>query len=146
MYFLLGLMEQSGYLSRAAFVMDRFMSKVGLHGKSFVPMILGFGCNVPAVYATRTIEKREARLLTGLLIPFMSCSARLPVYLIFGMAFFPDKANFVVFGLYLLGILIASVVGLVLSRVLFQGKTLSILVISSTPASNPENLSSRRGH
>lgn len=129
MYTLLALLEQSGYLARAAFVMDRFMSKVGLHGKSFIPMILGFGCNVPAIYATRTIEKREARLLTGLLIPFMSCTARLPVYIIFGLAFFPDNGNLVIFGLYLTGILVAAVVGALLSRLLFQGETLSILVM-----------------
>jgi ferrous iron transport protein B len=129
MYFCLAILEQSGYLSRAAFVMDRFMSKVGLHGKSFIPMILGFGCNVPAIYATRTIEKREARLLTGLLIPFMSCAARLPVYLIFGLAFFPDNANLVITGMYITGIVVAAIVGLALSKTLFKGKTLSILVM-----------------
>ncbi|MCB2178890.1 ferrous iron transport protein B [bacterium] len=129
MYAMLSIMEQSGYMSRAAFVMDRFMSKIGLHGKSFIPMILGFGCNVPAIYATRTIEKRETRLLTGLLIPFMSCSARLPVYLIFGIAFFPDKANLVIFLLYLIGILVAAGIALLVSRLIFQGKSLSIMVL-----------------
>lgn len=129
MYAMLSIMEQSGYMSRAAFVMDRFMSRIGLHGKSFIPMILGFGCNVPAIYATRTIEKRETRLLTGLLIPFMSCSARLPVYLIFGIAFFPDKANLVIFLLYLVGILVASGIALLVSRLIFQGKSLSIMVL-----------------
>lgn len=129
MYFCLAVLEESGYLARAAFVMDRFMSKVGLHGKSFIPMILGFGCNVPAIYATRTIERREARLLTGLLIPFMSCSARLPVYLIFGLAFFPDHANLVITGMYITGIVVAAVVGIILSRTLFKGRTLSILVM-----------------
>ena len=129
MYFCLAVLEESGYLARAAFVMDRFMSKVGLHGKSFIPMILGFGCNVPAIYATRTIERREARLLTGLLIPFMSCSARLPVYLIFGLAFFPDHANLVITGMYITGIMVAAVVGIILSRTLFKGRTLSILVM-----------------
>jgi ferrous iron transport protein B len=129
MYFCLALLEQSGYLARAAFVMDRFMSKIGLHGKSFIPMILGFGCNVPAIYATRTIERRDARLLTGLLIPFMSCSARLPVYLIFGLAFFPDHANLVITGMYITGIVVAAVVGIILSRTLFRGRTLSILVM-----------------
>lgn len=129
MYFCLAILEQSGYLARAAFVMDRFMSKIGLHGKSFIPMILGFGCNVPAIYATRTIEKREARLLTALLIPFMSCAARLPVYIVFGLAFFPDNANLVILGLYITGIVIAAVVGLILSRTLFKGHTLSILVM-----------------
>jgi ferrous iron transport protein B len=129
MYLLLSLMEQTGYISRAAFVMDRFMSKVGLHGKSFIPMVLGFGCNVPAIYATRTIEKREARLLTGLLIPFMSCSARLPVYLIFGMVFFPENANLVIFLLYLVGIVVAAVIAMLASRVIFKGRTLSIMIM-----------------
>lgn len=129
MYALLALLEQSGYLARAAFVMDRFMNKVGLHGKSFIPMILGFGCNVPAIYATRMIERREARLLTGMLVPFMSCAARLPVYIIFGLAFFPERADLVIFGLYLTGILMAAVVGVLLSRLLFSGETLSILML-----------------
>jgi ferrous iron transport protein B len=139
MYLMLSLMEQTGYMARAAFVMDRFMNKVGLHGKSFIPMILGFGCNVPAIYATRTIEKREARLLTGLLIPFMSCSARLPVYLIFGIAFFPKQANLVIFLLYLTGILVAAVIALVVSRLVFRGKTLSIMVLE-LPAYQLPNL------
>jgi ferrous iron transport protein B len=93
MYFVLAFLEDCGYLSRAAFVMDRTISALGLHGKSFIPMILGFGCNVPAVYATRTIDNRSARILTGLLVSFMSCSARLPVYVVFGMAFFPYLAD-----------------------------------------------------
>ncbi|MEN8242512.1 MAG: ferrous iron transport protein B [Chloroflexota bacterium] len=129
MYLLLSLMEQTGYIARAAFVMDRFMSKVGLHGKSFIPMVLGFGCNVPAIYATRTIEKREARLLTGLLIPFMSCSARLPVYLIFGMVFFPHNANLVIFLLYLVGIVVAAVIAMLASKLIFKGRTLSIMIM-----------------
>jgi ferrous iron transport protein B len=135
MYFCLAILEQSGYLARAAFVMDRLMSKIGLHGKSFIPMILGFGCNVPAIYATRTIEKREARLLTALLIPFMSCAARLPVYIVFGLAFFPDNANLIILGLYITGIVIAAIVGLILSRTLFKGQILSILVME-LPAYN----------
>ncbi|MBT3240302.1 MAG: ferrous iron transport protein B [Chloroflexi bacterium] len=133
MYLLLAILEQSGYMARAAFVMDRFMNKARLHGKSFIPMILGFGCNVPAIYATRTIKKPEARILTSLLIPFMSCSARLPVYLIFGMAFFPDKSNIVIFSLYLLGILVAASIGIILSRTLFRGETLSIMVMELPP-------------
>jgi len=137
MFLMLSLMEQTGYMARAAFVMDRFMSKVGLHGKSFIPMILGFGCNVPAIYATRTIEKREARLLTGLLIPFMSCSARLPVYLIFGIAFFPKQANLVIFLLYLTGIMVAALIAVVVSRLVFHGKTLSIMVLELPPYQIP---------
>jgi ferrous iron transport protein B len=138
MYSMLSIMEQSGYMSRAAYVMDRFMSKIGLHGKSFIPMILGFGCNVPAIYATRTIEKRETRLLTGLLIPFMSCSARLPVYLIFGIAFFPQRANLVIFLLYLTGIMVAAGISLLVSRLVFQGKSLSIMVLELPPYQRPD--------
>jgi len=138
MYVMLSIMEQSGYMSRAAYVMDRFMSKIGLHGKSFIPMILGFGCNVPAIYATRTIEKRETRLLTGLLIPFMSCSARLPVYLIFGIAFFPDRANLVIFLLYLTGIMVAAGISLLVSRLVFQGKSLSIMVLELPAYQKPD--------
>jgi ferrous iron transport protein B len=138
MYSLLSIMEQTGYMSRAAYVMDRFMSKIGLHGKSFIPMILGFGCNVPAIYATRTIEKRETRLLTGLLIPFMSCSARLPVYLIFGLAFFPNQANLVIFILYLVGILVAAGIALLVSRLIFHKKSQSILILELPEYQTPD--------
>lgn len=129
MYLALAVLEDSGYLARAAFVMDRSMSKLGLHGRSFVPMILGFGCNVPAIYATRTIESKRARILTGLLIPFMSCSARLPVYVIFGLAFFPQNGSLVIWGLYLIGIAIAAGVGLLLSRTLFRDEPAGILLM-----------------
>ena len=103
LYFFLALLEDSGYMSRAAFVMDRFMRVVGLHGKSFIPMILGFGCAVPAVYATRTIASRRDRILTALLVPLMSCSARLPVYVVFGLAFFGARAGTVIWAMYALG-------------------------------------------
>ena len=103
LYFFLALLEDSGYMSRAAFVMDRFMRVVGLHGKSFIPMILGFGCAVPAVYATRTIASRRDRILTALLVPLMSCSARLPVYVVFGLAFFGSRAGTVIWAMYALG-------------------------------------------
>ncbi|MCA9933153.1 MAG: ferrous iron transport protein B [Ardenticatenaceae bacterium] len=129
MYLALAILEDTGYLARAAFVMDRSMSKLGLHGRSFVPMILGFGCNVPAIYATRTIESKSARILTGLLIPFMSCSARLPVYVIFGLAFFPRNGNLVIWALYLIGIVVAAVIGLVLSRTIFKGEAAGILMM-----------------
>ncbi len=122
MHLSLGLLEQSGYLSRAALVMDGWLHGLGLRGRSFLPMVLGFGCNVPAVYATRTIADRPTRLVTALMIPFMSCSARLPVYVIFGLAFFPRHAGWVIWGLYLLGILIAAIVGMVFSRVVFRGR------------------------
>jgi ferrous iron transport protein B len=133
MYIALAIMEDSGYLARAAFVTDRFMAKLGLHGRSFVPMILGFGCNVPAIYATRTIENRSARILTGLLIPFMSCSARLPVYVIFGLAFFPVRGDLVIWSLYMIGILMAALVGMILSRTVFKGSPPGILLMEMPP-------------
>lgn len=137
MYLALAVMEDSGYLARAAFVMDRAMSKIGLHGRSFMPMILGFGCTVPAIYATRSIESRSARLLTGLLIPFMSCSARLPVYVIFGLAFFPRNGNLAIMALYLLGILVAAGVGIVLSRTVFRNAPVGILMMEMPPYRRP---------
>lgn len=116
LYFFLALLEDSGYMARAAFVMDRFMRVIGLHGKSVIPLMLGFGCAVPAVYATRTIANRRDRLLTALLIPLMSCSARLPVYLVFAMAFFGERASTVIWLMYLLGVVVAILIGLVFSR------------------------------
>ena len=133
MYIALAILEDSGYLTRAAFVTDRFMAKMGLHGRSFVPMILGFGCNVPAIYATRAIESRSARLLTGLLIPFMSCSARLPVYVIFGLAFFPKNGDIVIWSLYLIGIVVAASVGMILSRTVFKESPPGILLMEMPP-------------
>lgn len=133
LYFALAVLEDSGYLARAAFVMDRAISALGLSGKSFIPMILGFGCNVPAVYATRTIENRSSRLLTGLLIPFMSCSARLPVYVVFGLAFFPQHADVVIWAMYLVGVVVAAVVGLVLSRTVFRNAQRGAFVLELPP-------------
>jgi ferrous iron transport protein B len=138
MYFALAFLEESGYLSRAAFVMDRWMGALGLHGKSFVPLILGFGCNVPAIYATRTIENRPARLLTGLLVPFMSCSARLPIYVIFGLAFFPRHADMAIWALYLVGVLVAGVVGIVLSRTVFRSAEPGIFIMELPSYRRPE--------
>lgn len=129
MFFALAFLEASGYMARAAFVMDRAMNMVGLQGQSFMPMILGFGCNVPAIYATRTIENRAARVLTGLLIPFMSCSARLPVYVIFGLAFFGERASLVIWSLYVLGVAMAALVGVVLSRTVFRQASPSTFVM-----------------
>ncbi|MBQ5930646.1 MAG: ferrous iron transport protein B [Tidjanibacter sp.] len=107
LYLFISLMEDSGYMARAAFIMDRLMHRMGLHGKSFIPLIMGFGCNVPAIMATRTIESHTSRLITILVTPFMSCSARLPVYILLAGAFFPNRAATVLIGLYLLGILVA---------------------------------------
>ena len=126
MYLALGFLEQSGYFARAAYITDHFMKKIGLTGKSVVPMLLGFGCNVPAVLATRTLENELLRRLTALLIPFMSCSARLPVYALIAMAFFPDHAAIVIFGMYLLGIAVAVLIALLLKETLYK-KTLAEL-------------------
>ena len=109
LYLFISLLEDSGYMARAAFIMDRMMHKMGLHGKSFIPMIMGFGCNVPAIMATRTIESRKSRLLTILVTPFMSCSGRLPVYILLTAAFFPHHAGLVLLGLYVLGIALAVI-------------------------------------
>jgi len=116
----IGLLEDSGYLARVAFVMNRFLAFLGLSGKSFVPLILGFGCAVPGIYATRTLESRRDRLLTALLVPIMSCSARLPVYVVFGMAFFGRNADQVIWGLYSLGIAMAVLLGYFYSRTLLR--------------------------
>ncbi len=118
LYLALAFLEDTGYMARAAFVMDRVMRGVGLQGKAFLPMLVGFGCTVPAVYATRTLEDERDRILTSLLVPFMSCGARLPVYVLISAVFFPQHAGLVVFGMYLLGILVALTIGLVLKRTL----------------------------
>jgi ferrous iron transport protein B len=137
LYFFLALLEDSGYMSRAAFVMDRFMRVVGLHGKSFIPMILGFGCAVPAVYATRTIASRRDRILTALLVPLMSCSARLPVYVVFGLAFFGSRAGTVIWAMYALGILIAMLSGMIFTRTLLKPDASSAFVLELPPYRQP---------
>ncbi len=133
LYFALAILEDSGYMARAAFVMDRFMHSLGLHGKSFLCMIVGFGCTVPACYATRTLENEKDRILTGLLVPFMSCGARLPVYILFASIFFPDKSGSVVFWLYLTGILVAVLMGILLNKTLFKKKETSPFVLELPP-------------
>ncbi len=137
LYFFLALLEDSGYMARAAFVMDKFMSFLGLHGKSFIPMILGFGCNVPAIYATRTLENRQDRLLTALLIPFMSCSARLPVYVIFALAFFAARAGTVIWGLYALGVVMAVITSYLFNRFLFGNVEKSAFLLELPPYRMP---------
>lgn len=116
LYMFISLLEDSGYMARAAFIMDRLMHKIGLHGKSFIPMIMGFGCNVPAVMATRTIESPKSRLITMLIIPLMSCAGRMPVYILIAGAFFPRHAGLVLLGMYALGIVLAIVAAKVMSR------------------------------
>jgi len=122
MFLCLSLLEDSGYMARAAFVMDRFMRVIGLPGKAFVPMLVGFGCNVPAIMATRTLENQRDRTLAIMMNPFMSCGARLPVYALFAAAFFPVGGQNMVFGLYLLGIGFAVLTGLVLKHTLLKGE------------------------
>ena len=116
LYLFISLLEDSGYMARAAFIMDRLMHRIGLHGKSFIPMIMGFGCDVPAIMATRTIESRKSRLITMLIIPLMSCAGRLPVYILIAGAFFPKNAGIVLLGLYALGILLAIIAAKIMSR------------------------------
>jgi ferrous iron transport protein B len=123
LYLFLSVLEDSGYTARAAFVMDRFMRFIGLPGKAFVPMMVGFGCNVPAIMATRTMEHQRDRILTILMNPFMSCGARLPVYALFAAAFFPVGGQNLVFGLYSLGIAAAVMTGLIMKNTVLQGET-----------------------
>ena len=123
MFLLIAILEASGYLARAAFIMDRVMSRLGLHGKSFIPMLLGFGCNVPAIMATRTIEDERSRIVTILSAPYISCSARLPVYLLLAGIFFPDNAVTVLFLLYLLGIGVAVLSALLFRRTILKGES-----------------------
>jgi ferrous iron transport protein B len=120
LYLFISFMEDSGYMARAAFIMDRIMHKMGLHGKSFIPLVMGFGCNVPAIMASRTIESRNSRLITMLVNPLMSCSARLPVYVLLAGAFFPEKADVVLLGLYVSGILLAVLMARLFKRFLFN--------------------------
>lgn len=120
LYFFISLMEDSGYMARAAFIMDKIMHKMGLHGKSFIPLIMGFGCNVPAILASRTIENRNSRMITILINPLMSCSARLPVYLLLAGAFFPNHAGLVLFGIYMTGIALAVIIARLLKRFMFN--------------------------
>lgn len=128
LYCFISLLEDSGYMARAAFIMDKVMHKMGLHGKSFIPMIMGFGCNVPAVMASRTIESPKSRLVTMLVTPLMSCSARLPIYIVFIGAFFPKHASLVMLSLYSLGILLAVLMARLFSRFLLKGDNLPFVM------------------
>ncbi len=120
LFFFISFMEDTGYMARVAFIMDKLMHLIGLHGKSFIPLIMGFGCNVPAIMATRTIENRGDRLMTMLIIPLMSCSARLPVYILIAGVVFPGQAANVIFGLYLVGIVLSILMALILRNTLFR--------------------------
>ena len=122
LYFFISILEDSGYMARAAFIMDKIMHRMGLHGKSFIPLIMGFGCNVPAIMATRTIEDRKSRLITMLVNPLMSCSARLPIYLVMIGAFFPNCASFMLLCIYTAGILLAVIMARIFSKFLMKGE------------------------
>jgi ferrous iron transport protein B len=137
LFFFIGLLEDSGYMARAAVVMDRLMKFVGLRGKSFVSLVLGFGCAVPAIYATRTLRNRRDRILTTLLVPLMSCSGRLPVFVIFSLAFFGRQANYVIWGLYALGVIVAAIAGFVFSRTILKTGEESTFVIELPAYSMP---------
>ena len=122
LFFFISLMEDTGYMARTAFIMDRVMHLFGLHGKSFIPLIMGFGCNVPAIMATRTLENRNDRLLTMLIIPFMSCSARLPVYVLIAGTVFPENAAHMIFLLYMLGVLFSFIMSVLFKKTLFRNR------------------------
>ena len=122
LFFFISLMEDTGYMARASFIMDKLMHKIGLHGKSFIPLVMGFGCNVPAIMATRTLDNKKDRILTMIITPFMSCSARLPVYVLLISAIFPQNQGLVLFTIYLFGIMLAVVTALIMKRVVFAKK------------------------
>lgn len=120
LFLFISILEDTGYMARAAFIMDKLMHRIGLHGKSFIPLIMGFGCNVPAVMASRIVENRENRIITMMIIPFMSCSAKLPVYILILGAFFPDNAGNLLFGIHFLGIIIAAFSAIILNKFVFK--------------------------
>lgn len=128
LFFFLSLLEDSGYMSRVAFVMDKLLRKIGLSGKSFVPMLIGFGCSVPAIMSARTLSSERDRKMTIFLVPFMSCTAKLPIYGIFTMAFFPKHAGIVMISLYVLGMVLAVLTGLIMKSTLFRGKPIPFIM------------------
>ena len=143
LYFFISILEDSGYMARAAFIMDKIMHRMGLHGKSFIPLIMGFGCNVPAIMATRTIEDRKSRLITMLVNPLMSCSARLPIYLVMIGAFFPNCASFMLLCIYTAGILLAVIMARIFSKFQVKGGD-SPLVMELPPYRMPTSKSIMR--
>lgn len=122
LFFFISLMEDTGYMARASFIMDKLMHKIGLHGKSFIPLVMGFGCNVPAIMATRTLDNKKDRILTMIITPFMSCSARLPVYVLIISAVFPSNQGLVLFSIYFIGILLAIITAMIMKKVAFAKK------------------------
>jgi ferrous iron transport protein B len=133
LYVILSLLEDSGYMARAAFVMDRAMHRLGLHGRSFLPLLVGFGCNVPAISATRVLEHRRDRILTGLMVPFVSCAARLPVFVLLAAAFFREQRGTVVFAMYAISVAFVLAVGWALGRTVFRGQERSPFVLELPP-------------
>ncbi len=144
LFFFISFMEDTGYMARAAFIMDKIMHKIGLHGQSFIPLIMGFGCNVPAIMATRTIKNKNNRLLTILINPFMSCSARLPVYVLIISAFFPEHPGTMLFSIYLFGILMAGAVAIVFKKTLFR--TEEVPFVMELPPYRMPTLKNTAGH
>ena len=128
LFLAIAILEASGYMARAAFVMDRFMHAMGLHGKSFIPMLMGFGCNIPGILAARTLESEKDRILTILINPLMSCSARLPIYVLFAGAFFPRNQGLVIFSLYLLGVVLAVIVARIFKGLFFKGEAAPLIM------------------
>ncbi|MDR3046169.1 MAG: ferrous iron transport protein B, partial [Bacteroidales bacterium] len=128
LYICISFLEDSGYMARASFIMDQIMHKIGLHGKSFIPLVMGFGCNVPAIMATRMIESRKSRLITMLIIPLMSCSARLPVFIILISAFFTQYQGLILFSIYIFGVLLAALMARIFSKVLIKGEDLPFVM------------------
>jgi ferrous iron transport protein B len=128
LFFFISIMEDTGYMSRAVFIMDKLMHKIGLHGKSFIPLLMGFGCNVPAIMATRTLASRNDRLLTMLINPFMSCSARLPIYVLFISAFFTEYQGSVLFLIYAIGVLVAIGMAILLKKTLFRSEDIPFVM------------------
>ena len=128
MFLFLSLLEDSGYIARVAFVMDHFLRRIGLSGRSIVPMLIGFGCSVPAVMATRTLPSDRDRRMTILLTPFMSCTAKIPIYAFFVNAFFPGRGGLIMTGLYLLGILVGILAALLYKRTLFRGEAVPFVM------------------
>ncbi len=133
LYLVLGFLEESGYMARAAFVMDGFMRRVGLHGRSFIPLMVGFGCNVPAILATRVLDSERDRKITALLVPFMSCGARLPIYALFAGVFFKGHEAEMVMLMYLFGVAVSAIVGVFLDKVVFKGKERGLFVMELPP-------------
>jgi len=132
LYLFIAFMEDSGYMSRTAFIMDKLMHKIGLHGKSFIPLIMGFGCNVPAIMSTRTIESRSSRMITMLIVPFMSCSARLPVYLVFVGIFFSKYASLCSFRIIRYGDFAGCFIGTSFPKNAFHGRGYAVCNGAST--------------